>query len=55
MNYKLIFDVEIDEILMATQNRIFLEILIQVFDTLFDNTLQEGPKLKLLRINIIQI
>ena len=39
---------------MATENKICFEILVQEFDTLFDYTLQEGSKLKLLDINIVQ-
>ena len=39
---------------MATYNRILFERLIQSFDTLFDYNLQEGLKLKILNINIIQ-
>ena len=39
---------------MATQNIIFFERLMQGFDTLFDYTFQEGPKLKFFNINIIQ-
>ena len=39
---------------MATQNRMFLERLAQEFDTLFEYTFQDVPKLNLLNINIIQ-
>ena len=42
------------EILLATHNTIFFEILVQEFDTLFEYNFQEGPKLNLLNINIIQ-
>ena len=39
---------------MATQHRICFERLTQEFDTLFDYSFQEGAKLKLLNITIIQ-
>ena len=39
---------------MTTQNMIFFERLVKEFDTLFDYNFQEGPKLKLFNINIIQ-
>ena len=39
---------------MATENIICFERLTQEFDTLFDYNFQEGSKLKLLNINIIQ-
>ena len=52
--YKYLFDVEIYDILIATENIICFERLKQEFDTLFDYTLQEDSKLKLLNINIIQ-
>ena len=40
---------------MATYNIIFLEILLQEFDTIFDFTPPEGPELNLLNINIILV
>ena len=55
MNYKSFIAVETYEILMATQNRICFEILMQEFDTLFGYIFPEGPKLNLLNIRIIQI
>ena len=39
---------------MAKNNRIFFEILTQEFDSLFEYNFQEGSKLKLLNIKIIQ-
>ena len=39
---------------MVAENRIYFEILTQWFDALFGYTFQEGSKLKLLNINIIQ-
>ena len=54
MNYKLLLAVETYDIIMSTQNMICFERLTQEFDTLFDYTLQEGPKLNILNINIIQ-
>ena len=39
---------------MVTEHIICFEILTQEFDTLFDYTFQEGSKIKLLNINIIQ-
>ena len=39
---------------MATHNRIFFEIRMQKFETSFDCTFQEVPKINLLNINIIQ-
>ena len=39
---------------MTTQNSISFEILMQKFYSLFDHTSQEGPKVKLININIIQ-
>ena len=54
MNYKSFLAVETYDTLMATQNIIFLEILMQGFDNLFGYNFQEIPKLKLLNINIIQ-
>ena len=39
---------------MSTENIICFERLTQEIDTLFDYTFQEGSKLKLLNINIIQ-
>ena len=54
MSYRIILGVEIYDTLVATQIRICFEILIQEFDTIFDYTFQEGPKLNLLNINIIQ-
>ena len=45
--------VETDEILAATKNRIFFEILMQEFDSLFYYKSQEGPKLNLININSI--
>ena len=53
-NYKLFLAVETDDILMETDNIICFEIITQKFDTLFEYTFQEGSKLKLLDINIIQ-
>ena len=47
--------VEIDDILMETQNMIYFEISLWEFDTLFEYIFQEVPKLKNLNINIIQI
>ena len=55
MNYKSSFAVEKDDSLMATQNRVCFEILMQEFDTIFYHTFQEVPKIKLLKITIIQI
>ena len=52
--YKPILEVEIDDIVMVTQNRNFFESLTQELDTLFDYTFQEEPKLKLLNSIIIQ-
>ena len=43
---KIFFSVKINDILMATQNGIWFEILMQEFDTLFDYNFQEGPKNK---------
>ena len=45
--YKSILAVETADVLMDTQHRMFFERLTQVFDTLFDYTLQEGAKLNL--------
>ena len=53
-SYKSFLSVEIDDIIMETENRICFERPTQEFDTLFDYTLQEGSKLKILNINIIQ-
>ena len=39
--YKSIITIEIDDILMATHNKINIEILTQELDTLFDYTLQQ--------------
>ena len=39
---------------MATENRIFFEIIKQAFYTFFEYTLQEESKLKTLNINIIK-
>ena len=38
MNYKSLFYVEIDDILIATQNSILFEMSMQEFDTIFDYT-----------------
>ena len=54
MSYRIILGVEIYDTLVATQIRICFEILIQEFDTIFDYTFQEGPKLNPLNIKIIQ-
>ena len=51
-NYKSFLSVEIYEILLATQNRICFERLIQKFDILFECIFQEEPRLKLLNIHI---
>ena len=51
--YKSFPSVETYDILLETDNR-FLKRLTQEFDTLFDYTFQEGPKLNILNINIIQ-
>ena len=51
---KSIISVEIYYILMETQNIIFFDRLTKEFDTLFDYTFQEGPKLKLLNVTIIK-
>ena len=53
-NYKYVLSVETYDILMETQNSIWFEILIQEFYHIFDYTLQEGPRIKLLNISIIQ-
>ena len=42
--YKSFLAVETDDILMATDNIIFFEIITQEFDTLFDHTFQEVSK-----------
>ena len=52
--YKSSLSVETDDTLLATHSRISFERLIYECDTLFDHTLLEGPKIKLLNINIIQ-
>ena len=52
-NYKSFLSVEIDYILMATYNSIFIEILMHKFYTLFDWTFQERQKLNIILINII--
>ena len=54
MNYKSFLSIETDDILVATYNRIFFEILMQEFDTIFYHAFLEGPKLKLLNINMIK-
>ena len=54
-NYKSFLGVETYYILLETHNSICFEILMQEFDTLFYYTFQEGPKQKLVNINIIQI
>ena len=46
--------VDTDEILIATHNRILFEIWMQEFGDLFDYTFQEGPKLNILNIYMIQ-
>ena len=53
-NYKSFLVVDTYIILMATHNRIFFEKLIQEYDTLFGYTPQEGPKINLLNITMIQ-
>ena len=53
-NHKSFLAVETDDILLEKQNIIFFEVLMQYFDTIFDYTYQEIPKLNLLNINIIQ-
>ena len=53
-NYKSFLVVETDYTLMETENMNCFEILTQEFDTIFDYTFQEGSKIKLLNINIIQ-
>ena len=52
--YKSFLAVEIDDILMQIENIIWFERLTQGFDNIFYHTFQEGSKLKLLNINIIQ-
>ena len=54
MNYKWFISVEIDDILLATYNGIWFGRFMQYFDTIFEYTIQEGPKLIILNINIIQ-
>ena len=53
-NYEYFSSVETYDILMATQNSILFEIMIQEFDTLFDYTFQERPKINHPNINIVQ-
>ena len=52
--YKSIIAVDTYGIFMATQHMICFEILSQYFDNLFDYTFQEGDRVNLLNINIIQ-
>ena len=54
MNYKSFLYVETYEIITATHNRIFFEILIQEFDAICDYTFREALKLNIFNINIIQ-
>ena len=54
MNCKPFLVVETDDILMETYNIICFERLMQEFDNLFDYNFQEGPKLDLLNITMIQ-
>ena len=49
-NYKSFLVVETYDILVLTEKRICFERLIKGFYTLFENTFQEGPKLKPLNI-----
>ena len=55
-NYKYFISVETNDIIIltATHNMIYFERPMQEFDTLFDYTFQEGPKLNLLHIKIIK-
>ena len=52
--YKSILAVTTDDTHMANQNRVWFERLTKDSDTLFYYTFQEGSKLKLLNIAIIQ-
>ena len=51
--FKSFLAVDTYDLLVATQNRIFLERLIKEFDNMFYYNSQEGAKLKLLNITII--
>ena len=52
--YKSIIAVEIYAFLMETNDIISLEGVTKELDTLFDYNLQEGPKLRLLNITVVQ-
>ena len=54
MNYKSFLEVDTDDIIVETQNMICFERLMQEFDSIFGYTLQEGQKLELFKIIIIQ-
>ena len=53
-NYEHFIDVDSDDILMETHNRACFDRLMQELYITFYYSLQEGPELKLLNINLIQ-